>query len=334
MQNRKGILLAIVILGAGLAIRPAATGATHHKSKPKLTRSDIEKMLTSLSNWGRWGSEDERGALNLITPQKRRQAAALVREGVSFSLARNVSKVRSDGSDPFRHKTTLWKAGEGIGGSSDEYSVSYHGYAHTHMDALCHFAYQGKLYNGFSLDEVTEKGAGKVSVITAKDGIFTRGVLMDIPRLLGETYLTGSRAIYPEDLDAWEKKAGLKVESGDAVLIYTGRWARRRAEGEWEIEKNSSGLHASCLPWLKQRDVAIVGSDLALDALPSGVEGVGYPVHLVSIVAMGMPILDNLEMENLSREAAARKRWSFLLTVAPLAVEGGTGSPLNPIALF
>ena len=339
MQHQKRIAVAPVILAICLAVGSAAVGSlaagtVSHHSKPKLTRDDIEGMLTSLSNWGRWGKEDELGAINLITPQKRRQAAALVTEGVAISMARNVAKVAVDSSKPFLHKATVWKAERGISGASDEYSVNYHGYAHTHVDALCHFAYQDRMYNGFSMEEVTEKGAGKDSVIHMKNGIFTRGVLMDIPRLLGKKYLEGSRAIYPEDLDAWEKKAGLKVQSGDAVLIYTGRWARRQAEGEWNIEENSAGLHASCLPWLKQRDAAIVGSDLALDVLPSRVEGVGYPVHLVAIVAMGMPVLDNLEMESLSEQAAARKRWSFLLTVAPLAVEGGTGSPLNPIALF
>ena len=334
MKSRKVISPILILLSVQLFATTAAASTAHPAPKSKWTREDIERMMTSLSNWGRWGHKDELGALNLITPQKRRQAAALVTEGLSISLARNAAKVRADSSEPFVHKTTLWEAGEGISGSSDEYSVNYHGYSHTHLDALCHFAYKGKMYNGFSLEEVTQKGAAKDSVIAIKNGIFTRGVLMDIPHLLGLKYLDGSRAIYPEDLDAWEKKAGLKVQSGDALLIRTGRWARRQVEGEWAIEKNSAGLHASCLPWLKQRDVAIVGSDLALDVLPSTVEGVGYPVHLIAIVAMGMPVLDNLELEALSREAATRKRWSFLLTAAPLAVEGGTGSPLNPIAVF
>jgi len=159
-------------------------------------------------------------------------------------------------------------------------------------------------------------------------------VLMDMPRLWGLKYLKGARAIYPEDLESWEKKAGVEVESGDAVLIRTGRWARRAAEGEWIIEQNSAGLHASCLPWLKKRDVAIVGSDLATDVLPSGVDGFMLPVHWVTIVAMGTPILDNCDFEALSEAASARKRWSFLLTAAPLAVEGGTGSPINPVATF
>jgi kynurenine formamidase len=157
---------------------------------------------------------------------------------------------------------------------------------------------------------------------------------MDIPRLKGVPYLGSGGPIYPADLEAWERKAGVTVESGDAVLIRTGRWARRRQEGPWDILKGSAGLHASCLPWLKKRDVAVVGSDLALDVLPSGVEGVELPVHWVTVVAMGVPILDNCDLEAVGEAAAARRRWAFLLTVAPLAVEGGTGSPVNPLATF
>jgi kynurenine formamidase len=221
-----------------------------------------------------------------------------------------------------------------ITSAADEYRVAYHGFTQTHMDALCHLFYKGKMYNGFSQKEVTERGAARLSVVNVKQGIFTRCILMDMPVLMGTRFLQGGEAIYPSHLEAWEKAAGVKVESGDAVLINTGRWARARAEGKWDIMKNSAGLHASCLPWLKKRDVAVVGSDLALDVLPSQVEGFELPVHWVVVVAMGMPILDNCDFEAVSEAAAARKRWSFLLTVGPLAVEGGTGSPVNPLATF
>jgi kynurenine formamidase len=159
-------------------------------------------------------------------------------------------------------------------------------------------------------------------------------VLMDLPRLWGMRYLPSAKAIYAEDLDAWEKKAGVKVGSGDVILIYTGRWARRAAEGQWKIMQGSAGLHVSAMPWLKQRDVAILGSDLSADVLPSGVEGVALPVHAISIASMGVPILDNLDLEAVSEACASRKRWDFLLTAAPLAVDGGTGSPINPVAIF
>jgi kynurenine formamidase len=171
-------------------------------------------------------------------------------------------------------------------------------------------------------------------VLNVKQGIFTRCVLMDIPQLLQTKFLAGGQAIYPEHLDAWEKAAKVKVEPGDVVLIRTGRWARAKVESDEQIAKSFAGLHASCLPWLKARDVAVVGSDLALDVNPSQVDGVDFPVHAVVLVAMGTPILVYCDLEAVSAAAAERKQWSFLLTVGPLAVPGGTGSPVNPLAIF
>ena len=162
--------------------------------------------------------------------------------------------------------------------------------------------------------------------------MFTRGVLMDFPRLFGVRFLDGTRAIYPEDFEAWQKKTGVTVGSGDAVIIRTGRWARREAEGEWDVEKGSAGVHVSCMPWFKEKDVALLGNDLAMDVMPSRVEGIRVPVHLVTLVAMGVPILDVCDLEPISEATARRNRWDFLLTMAPLAVEGGTGTPINAIA--
>jgi kynurenine formamidase len=219
--------------------------------------------------------------------------------------------------------------------AADEISVSYHGFAHTHMDALCHFFYNGKAYNDFPHDGVTERGASKNSVINFKNGIFTRGVLMDIPRLRGVDYLEPGAHIYPEDLDAWEKKAHVKVGPGDVIFIRTGKWALRDKEGAWDVRtRGLAGLDALCLRWLKARDVAMVGSDGAMDVLPSGVEGVVQPIHLVVLVAMGTPIFDNCDLELLGREANRRQRWEFLTSASPIAIPGATGSPLNPIATF
>jgi kynurenine formamidase len=335
MNGRTFALLLLVVLAACCAVVAGDKEDPRAEAKKKLTRADIDEMMTSLSNWGRWGKEDQLGALNLITPEKRKQAAALVKEGVPISLARTAIKEEVDSSAAFKHRmVALPREGQEIASAADEYSMRYHGFTQTHLDGLCHLIYKGKMYNGFSQKELTEKGAGKLGVENIKNGIFTRCVLMDMPRLFDVRYLEAKRAIYPEDLEAWEKKADVKVASGDAVLIRTGRWARRELDGPWDVMKGSAGLHASCLPWLKKRDVALVGSDLALDVMPSGVEGFELPVHWVCGVAMGLPILDNCDLEKVSHEADARKRWVFLLTVAPLAVEGGTGSPVNPLATY
>ena len=299
-----------------------------------LSKDDVDKMIHSLSNWGRWGKEDQLGALNLITPQKRKQAAALVKEGVSVSLARDVIKEKAFDSSPFVHKMLKTGQPPETLSSGDEYSVAYHGFTQTHLDALCHLFYKGQMYNGFSQTEVADKGALKLSVINMKNGIITRGVLLDFPRLWGVKYLKGRQTIYPKDLDEWERRTNVKIETGDAVLISTGRWKRYEKEGEWDAMRDSAGLDVTCMPWLKKRDVAVLGSDLATDVSPSGIRDVLMPVHLISIVAMGVPILDNCDLETLGETAASRNRWTFLLTVDPLAVNGGTGSPVNPVATF
>lgn len=314
--------LAVILLCLPLAAGPIT-----------LTSTDVEKMIESLSNWNRWGKDDQLGALNLITLDKRKQAAALVKEGKSVSLSHDVIKIQTDDSPPFSHKM-LETGTNSESGASDIYAVQYHGFTATHMDGLCHVFWKGRMYNGFSQKEVTASGAGKLAINRARDGIFTRAVLVDLARLDNKNFLDPDRAITPEDLDAWEKKFKTRILPGDAVLFRTGRWARRAAQGTWKIMEGSAGLHASCLPWLKKRDIAIAGSDLAIDVMPSRVEGIVLPVHLVLIVGMGVHILDNLDLEAVSDIAAERKRWDFLLTVAPLAVEGGTGSPVNPIATF
>lgn len=330
---RKAYLIAALVLVLASAF--ACLHSTNAQSGSRMTKADIDRWMTELSNWGRWGKDDQLGTLNLITPAKRKEAAALVKEGVAVSLAHDTnSAVEADNPNPFQHTMNATGADAAGQWSADTLSVLFHGYQHTHMDALCHIFYQGKMYNGFSQQEVTAKGAQKLAITNLKQGIFTRGVLMDMAALKGVPYLDGNVTIYPADLDAWEKKAGIKVGPGDAVFINTGRWARRAAKGPWDAEKGTAGLHASCARWLKERDIAILGSDAASDVLPSGIEGVTHPVHLLTLNAMGVHIFDNCDLGALSAATAQRKRWTFLLTAAPLPITGGTGSPLNPIATF
>lgn len=302
-------------------------------TRPALTKADFEKLMKELSNWGRWGKDDELGALNLITPAKRIAAAKLVRDGVTVSLSHAAEKEKAaDNPRPFVHEMLSTAATPGAQSHSDQFTVAHHGLAHTHIDSLCHFFWDGKMYNGIPREVVAQSGAAKLSVYNMRQGIFTRAVLMDIPRLKGVPYLEPGTPIYPEDLDAWEKKAGVRVEPGDVVLIRTGRWKRRAEKGPWSGDL--AGLHMTSAKWLKSRDAAILGSDAAQDVMPSGVDGVRQPIHLLVLVAMGMPILDNVDLEALSEAAASRKRWAFLLTTSPLAVPGATGSALNPIAIF
>jgi kynurenine formamidase len=295
-----------------------------------VAEAEYERWKKVLSNWGRWGREDQIGALNLITPSKRRQAAALVRDGFSVSLAADVDTVKAvDNPNPYEH--TMLAIGR------DRLAVNYHGIAHTHLDSLSHINANGVFYNGYTPDaeSVLKQGHTRNSIENVKNGIFTRGVLIDIPRLKGIPYLEPGTPIYVEDLEEWEKKTGVKVSAGDALFVRTGVWARRKAVGPWLRGRaeggRAAGLDPSVIPWLKQRDIALLGSDHPQYVSPSNLRGA---VHDFALLYLGVHLFDNCDLEALADAAAARERWEFLLTAAPLPIRGGTGSPLNPIATF
>ncbi|MFL2870340.1 MAG: cyclase family protein [Pirellulaceae bacterium] len=310
-------------------------GNSLHAQVRDLTADDIDAWVKELSNWGRWGKSDQLGALNLITPKKRVQAAQLVKEGVSVSLSVIAQTEEApDNPQPFIHTMLNWGKGTDSQWASDNFNVSYHGLVHTHMDSLCHLFYKDKLYNGFSRNDITETGANKLSIHNVQNGIFTRGILVDIPELRGVDYLEPGTPIYPEELERWEMRTGVKVEPGDVVFIRTGRFARRAEKGPWSQKDGMAGLHASCAKWIHDRDIAMLGSDAASDVIPSGVTGIDFPIHLLTIHAMGIHIFDNCDLEALHAQCKKSKRWHFLIQSAPIPVKGGTGSPLNPIATF
>jgi kynurenine formamidase len=290
---------------------------------------EFDQMFNQVKNWGRWGKDDQLGAANLITEAKRKQALALAKNGLTVSLAHNpLTEAAPDNTSPFEHTMNR-------GLSTDTYKVSYHGYAHSHIDALCHILYKEQTYNGYPRAEVnTEKGCTKLGVQNLKNGVVTRGILLDIPRLKGVPYLEPGTPVFQEDLEAWEAKAGIKVSPGDAIFLRTGRWARREKLGPWPVSRNEAGYHASVAPWLKARGVSFLGSDDAQDVTPSLVEGVNLPVHTLAITALGVDILDNMDLEAVAETAARLNRWEFLLMVAPVPVTGGTGFPVNPLAIF
>ena len=333
-----GLLAVVFFVGAREAMvrsqAPTPAGARAADGRPPVAKADYERWKTELSNWGRWGKDDEIGALNLVTPAKRRQAASLVKEGITVSLAGDVNTTKAeDNSAPYEHVMTQ----AGATGAADRLAVSYHGYAHTHIDGFAHRFFDGKMWNGFSFEEVTkDEGAKKNSIYNLHNGIFTRGVLMDIARLKGVPYLEPGTRIYAADLEAWEKMAGVKVAAGDAVFIRTGRWARRAKLGPWNAARETAGLDASVIPWLKQRDVALLGSEAAQDVAPqpTGSEIGALPLHDFALIVLGIHLFDNTNLEAVAEAAASRKRWEFLLSGAPLPVRNGTGSPINPIAVF
>ena len=310
---------------------PAGAGRT-------VSQADVERWKRELTNWGRWGADDESGTLNLITREKRREAAALVQEGISVSLAHDAeTEATIDGPRPYQVIP--------LGITADEIRVSYHGFIHTHLDFLNHnFIGDGVTYNDYRPDpaEVAANGGhSRNTVHNAKSGIVTRGVLIDMARFRNVPYLEPGTAITVEDIEAWEAATGMTVSSGDAVVIRTGRWTRRAELGPWDVANAAAGLHASVIPWLRERDIALLGGEAAQDMAPADAdpavmvpEDLGpRPLHRFALIYLGMPLFDNLDLDALGQVAASLNRYEFLLTAAPLPTSG-TGSPINPIATF
>ncbi len=301
---------------------------------PLITEAEYERWQVELSNWGRWGPDDELGALNLITPAKRLAATALVREGITVSLASTAQTERTiDNPCPLE-----WEmANANRSGATDR--IAYrciHGPGTTHIDGFAHRFFDGKMWNGYDVaDLVTmEEGALKNDILTLKNGIVTRGVLYDIPRLKGVPYLEPGTRITVEDLEAWEARIGVKVGPGDAFLLRWGRWARQDAIGAFDTGAEAAGLDNSVIPWLKARDVALIGWETpGYMPRPPG-ELPRLALHDFALTMLGIHLLDRADLDALSEVAAAQGRWEFMLMLAPLPIPNGTGSPVNPIAIF
>jgi len=296
------------------------------------SNSDVDRWMKELSNWGRWGKDDHLGTLNLITAARRKQALGLVKDGTAISLAHTLDKDPfPDNPRPIGQTMTLDTAGHAM----DLYSIWYHGSTITHIDALCHYSFEGKLFNGFDRARIVQGvGCPDNGVENQKAGIMTRGIIVDLPRMRNVAYLEPGTPVYAADLEAWEKYAGVKIGPGDAVFLRTGRWVQRAQKGPWNVAREAAGWHASVMPWLKQRDIAVLGNDAVNDVQPSGVDGNARPIHQLAIVAIGLPLVDVMDLEAAAEYAARIRRWEFLLTAAPVPVPGGTGFPLNPIATF
>ena len=320
--------ITVAIAGAAFALAVTVSAQVPAKRSPA-NAEEFDRLFQQVKNWGRWGAEDQLGSINLITAAKRKQALSFAKTGQTVSLVHNpLTDKADDNGSPFEH-TML------PGFNMDRYAVSYHGYSHSHMDALCHILYKEQTYNGYARAAVnTDKGCTKLGIDNLKQGLITKAVLLDIPRLKGVPYLEPGTAIYQEDVEAWEKMSGAKIQSGDVILLRTGRWARRDKVGPWAVGRSAAGFHASIIPFIKARGVAIVGSDAASEVSPSMVEGVGLPVHTLLITALGVNILDNQDLEAVAEVAAKLKRWEFMITINPMPVTGGTGSPMNTLAIF
>ncbi|MBI4476598.1 MAG: cyclase family protein, partial [Acidobacteria bacterium] len=277
------------------------------------------------------------------TAQKTLAALRLVKEGISVSLHRFPELEKAIDAGNMNAETKRWmtsidpKTGR-VRGALDAISFAVHDGTHPHMDALCHYAVQSArdkpvVFNGYP-QNLDEKGCKDDAVDRMGPGYITRGILIDMPLLRSVEWLEARTPLYVADLEAWEKFAGIKIGSGDAVFIRTGRWARRAKTGPWNSARETAGLHASALPWLKQRDIALLGGDAVPDVQPSGVEGWPRPIHDILIPIMGTPLIDNGYYEDLAQLAARLKRWEFMVSWTIMRIPGGTASPFMALATF
>jgi kynurenine formamidase len=293
---------------------------------------DLERALPALSNWGRWGQGDQIGTLNCMTPRTRLAAAALIHTGRVVPFAREMSSTTPNLRDVTYRMKKYFDPLPEESGCIDEIGMTYHGFAVTHVDALCHiFTPEGRqgMYNGYPTEDVTPEGARRLGIERLGEvGIVGRGVLLDVAEVRGGRLDIGS-TIRPDDLEAAERLHGVEVGEGDVVLVRNGGGARNTYQRD-------TGLHASCLPWLRERRVAVLSSDSDSDVHPplAGFARWTEPMHMVLIPYLGMPILDNTDLDRLAAACAEEARWAFFVSVAPWRFKGATSSPVNPLAIF
>lgn len=317
------------------------------------SEAEVLAYFEQLSNWGRWGEADRLGTLNHITPQKRRSAARLVEEGESISLAWEIDvhhQPEHTHAPPLRHFLTTGeglseadrvlppgiRAGDRQGGALEWIGMMFHGFSVTHLDALGHIFWDRQMYNGVSSNKVSAvAGAVEHAVTEVRNGVMTRGVLVDAARSRGVDWLEPGESVTGAEVDSILKEQGVDLEPGDALLLRTGYGRRKLEQGPDDVTaRGRAGWQASCLPLFHRESVSLIGADTAQDVIPSGYDRVRIPIHSVGIVAMGLFLLDNCNLEELAAKCELAARWTFLLQFAPLRFVGATGSPVNPIAVF
>lgn len=284
---------------------------------------EVEKILPQISNWNKWGEADEKGAINYISPEKIVNAANLIQKGLSVSLARQTSMTQTPGVREGKYEMQVWKYG-----SRDYVGAVWHGFSVTHLDGLCHvFADTAHMYNGYPVSELTEDGAQKLGLEKlAAQGISGRGVLIDAAEYLEGGVALG-QALMPSDLDYILAQQNITVESGDILFIRTGL-------GEKNTRGKRAGLHPSCVLWMHEKEIALLGGDGDNDAYPVNFERWMSPFHTIGIPYLGLPIIDNAELDALSKLCKQENRYAFFITINPWRIKGTTSCPINPVAIF
>ena len=312
---------------------PARAAANRATSRARdLTDAELEAMFRRCSNAGRWGANDEIGTLNYITAAKRVAAAKLVKTGDVVSAARDLTtRASKTNADPVVH--TMARIDPNGPAATDSFSIASHGMVVTHMDALCHFSWKDQFYNRRKRSEtLTASGAKWGSIYAQRQGIFTRGVLLDVAAARGVRWYNPDEYVTVADFEAAERRQRVRVSSGDAIFVRTGMERMEAEQGEQDIYPRA-GLHAECAEWMHDRQVSVYGGD-CIEKLPYPSESFTSAVHMIVLASMGLPILDWPALTELAATCERLKRWDYLLTTAPLRLPGGTASPINPLCLF
>ena len=316
------VLTGGLVVAMMLALGACSEGGAQGEPGDEVTKAQYDTWMTELSNWGRWGDDDQLGALNLITSAKRVNAARLVETGRVVSMARAMTIEKLENPEQARANRppvlvgsvrSVFDINTESGFFWERYEIEYHGSAVSHLDALCHVAYNGKVYNGFDFEDVasTEDGCSKLGVVNLQNGLVTRGVLIDMP----------GKAVRRQDIEAWEAETGITISAGDALFLRTGRDVGQ-----------TGGYHPSLMPFFKERDIALLGADVPQEG--GAVEGVSIPVHFFTLVALGVHLFDNLGLEDLAQTANELNRWEFMFMASPHVVPNGAGTAINPLAVF
>jgi kynurenine formamidase len=304
-----------------------------------VSAEEFRALFQAVSNWGRWGDQGERGALNHLTPARIVAAARLVHRGVTVTLSQPLNtEAGVDNPSPADHRMTMLTDVDVGSGSvrfaKDYVGADYHNPGHSHIDALCHVAFDGSLYDGQPDTTITSRGAQAGSIELLKDGLVGRGVFLDVPRLRGVRWLEPGEHVFREDLEGAERSQGVSVGAGDILLVRTGHAARLAELEPWDTDQARAGLHPTAASFLAERGISALGSDGNNDTAPSTTEGVSFPIHVLALNAMGVHLFDYLQFEDLVRQCEEAESWEFQFVAAPLRIIGGTGSPVNPIAIF
>ena len=304
---------------------------------------ELRELAQRVSNWGRWGPDDQRGTLNLITPDAVRRGAAAVRTGEAFSLAIPFDQTgpQWDGSgmpDRVNPELNTFAVNVAFTGDPADFTTTDDSFrmgsqAATHLDALAHVGYEGRLWNDTPDTVVTDAGAAKLGI--EHDGaIATRGVLVDIARLKGVDHFEENYAITGDDLEAATAIGGVDVEAGDALLVRTGHMHHLRRGDRLKYSMPAPGLSTKSIEWIRDHDVALVATDtITYEVYPCEDPNVFMPVHMIQLRDMGLAQGQNFNLDDLAAACAADGRIDFLLVATPLPLTGAAGAPVAPTAI-